>query len=136
MGANYPAHHGARRQHVVCRGSERIAVKDRPLIPDIETPAATLFVVDPLPSSARPPDTNKTLAKRSRLAQETLQSIDAVGEPFLARRKAPAHEPFAFGSEGNARREAEARFGDEAFAELEAVGDISHAKERIHRARR
>src|SRR6185503_1428097 len=67
---------------------------------------------------------------------EACEASDAVFEPLVTRREAPADEAFAFGSERAAGREAELRLGDEPAAERHAVVDAFDAKECIHRAGR
>src|SRR4029079_6900186 len=64
------------------------------------------------------------------------QPLDSLREALLARRKAPAHEAFAFRPERRTRREPEPRGLHPLLAEREAVGHSSDAEERVHRAAR
>src|SRR3982750_2987537 len=70
------------------------------------------------------------------LRQEVDQPRYAEIEALVGCREAPAHEPLTFGTEGNARREAEPRFVHEAAAERHAVLGALDSEERVHRTGR
>ena len=65
---------------------------------------------------------------------EFLQAPDALRKAVLAGGEAPAQEAFALRTEGDAGGQAKPGFGDQAFAEIEAVVHAIKPEKGVHRA--